>query len=518
MERNFLLRVLLLLCVTAVARAAVPVVASPLGWPWGAVEQDVQKDYPPTPGYPLKHHYRGSLELMGERLEDVSVRFIFKGGGLHHANVSIPPDVWRRLTSTFESKYGKPRYATTREHKVFTHYLEWSNPDFGITASITTVGDDLNGQVYGRRNANIEFVRGPISASTIDAIEKSHRQAHELQERMRLESQKAEAERSRRAMEPNKRRERPPPPTEEDAIRWAQEAGERLQRADCPTEYERRFDSFEQIFAAPGDRGTKALLDAGFSTRELYYGGGIPTRCAQPNSIARPLIVRAMLEQNAASVKLLAKRGADIEYMPLEEMCLVEEAAWRSSAEVFRVLLAAGARCTAKPNGRRDVIREVVWRQPVEKLKVLLDYKFRLEVDDLRTLTVSNDLAKVRLAIKHGYKWSAKELDLSTLMASPEMLALLIRGGADSTALLRRLVSRDFSYGKLPNESHCVDRARVLLENGARVSMKGTLFPEIAAALRRAPESMRKLLAAAAERELPRESTQPSSEASRHAL
>lgn len=143
----------------------------------------------------------------------------------------------------------------------------------------------------------------------------------------------------------------------------------------------------------------------------------------------------------------------------------------------------------------------------MEKLKVLFGYQFRLEVDDLRTLTVSNDLAKVRLAIKHGYKWNSAELDLSILMASPEMLALPIRGGADPTALLRRLVSPDFRYGSMPNESHCADRARVLLSNGARVSMNRALFPEIAVALKRAPESMRKLFASAAEGELPRSST-----------
>jgi hypothetical protein len=92
-------------------------------------------------------------------------------------------------------------------------------------------------------------------------------------------------------------------------------------------------------------------------------------------------------------------------------------------------------------------------------------------------------------------------------MASPEMLALLTRGGADPTALLRRLVSPDFRYGGLPNESHCADRARVLLSNGARVSIDRALFPEIAVALKRAPESMRKLLASAAEGELRRSST-----------
>src|SRR5687768_13739988 len=102
----------LLLGVISVARAATSVVASPLDWPWGAAEQEVQKDYPPTPDYPPKNHYRGKLELLGERLEDVSIRFTFRGGtGLERANVSVPPDAWRRLISTFERRYGKPRYA-----------------------------------------------------------------------------------------------------------------------------------------------------------------------------------------------------------------------------------------------------------------------------------------------------------------------------------------------------------------------------------------------------------------------
>jgi hypothetical protein len=478
------------------------VVSDPLGWPWGAAEEEVEKDYPPTPGYPLKNYYHGNVVLMGEPLEDVYIRFTFHGGpGLQRATVSTPPDAWRRLISTFERKYGRPRYATTREHHLFTHYMEWSTADFGITASITTVGKDPNGEVHERRNGNIDFERGPIRVSKVDTIAKMRPQAQGWQENPQHQSAIG-ANKLREA----KRRGRPPPPSEEEALRWAKEAGERL-RADCESNSERNFNSVDQIFAAPGNRGTRALLDAGFSAREVYYAGGIPMRCAQPRSIGSPLIVSAMRAQNAAAVALLAKRGADIEYMPLEQLCLVEEAAWRSSTEVFRVLLAAGARCTGKPTGRRDLINEVVWRQPVEKLKVLLDYKFRLEVDDLRTLTGTNDLAKVRLAIKRGYKWNSKELDLSTLMASPEMLALLIRGGADSTALLRRLVSRDFRYGTLPGDAHCAERARVLLSNGARVSAKGALYPEIEEALDRARDPMRTLLIAAVKRELPREST-----------
>lgn len=493
-----------LLLVASSARGATPTVPDPLAWPWGADIQRVQQDYPPEPGSPLKNYYRGKLVLMGESLESASVAFNFRADqGLQSVRVSLPPDSWRRLLQTFERKYGKPRYANTREHLLFTHYMEWSTSTFGAVASITTVGEDPKGEVWRNEDGDIQFQRGPVTASVVDAIAQWRTEMQTLQLKMQQDASKQaqaakEAERQRATTA-----SQPPPPAESDALRWAREASERLRSADCATPYERGFESFHRIFMAPGDRAARALLDAGFNARDLYYDGGFPGRCARQNNIASPLIVNAVRAGNAAATALLAQRGADVEYISVPSMCLIEEAAWRSTTEVLRALLAAGARCTGKPNGTRALVNEVVWRQPVEKLQVLLDFKYTLDTDNLRTLAYGNDLPKVRLAVRQGYKWTGEAAKHAALYSSPDVLEEMVRGGTDPTELLRTVVTPSYSFGSEPNDSKRTERARRLLTVGAQVAANGVLYPEVAGALAQSPAPMRELLSSAAERTLP---------------
>lgn len=192
-RRQYLNMAALTFCFALAAKAATPIVGHPLAFPWGTGERQVQADYPPAPDPSGKYRYRGPLELMGERMEGVVIRFVIsKNKGLQQVKVSMPPDNWRRLVASLEREYGKARYGYTRANRVFTHYLEWNAEEVGITASISTIGEDLNATQYAHYEGTIAFAQGSMRVSAIDLIEKSRIDAKLVQEQIPLSNQNTE--------------------------------------------------------------------------------------------------------------------------------------------------------------------------------------------------------------------------------------------------------------------------------------------------------------------------------------